>query len=63
MNCSHGGSPILGKFIEMRVDNGLRIIEFHDNPKESYIKEVRYKRSFDKAIRQEILLNGGQIND
>jgi hypothetical protein len=47
----------------MRVDNGLRIIEFHDNPRDCYIKEVRYKRSFDKAIRQEILLNGGQIND
>ena len=63
MNCSHCGSPILGKFIEMRVDNGLRIIEFHDNPRDCYIKEVRYKRSFDKAIRQEILLNGGQFDD
>ena len=52
-SCSHCGSPINGKYTELAYKDKSRVLQFHENPSDCYVKpEPRFNRpalSFDRT--------------
>lgn len=56
-NCSHCGSRIVGKATSIRLKE-FRLMFFHENPAECYVREPVYNRSFPDVTRQELRMLG-----
>lgn len=56
-NCCHCGSPIKGKASSIKLKE-FRLVYFHEDPHECYVKETIQNHKFPDIIRQEIRMLG-----
>lgn len=56
-NCSHCGSKIAGKSTSIRLKE-FRLMYFHENPAECYVKETIINHNFPDIISQELTMVG-----
>lgn len=56
-NCCHCGSAIIGKANSIRLKD-FRIVNFHEDPTECYVKERIYNHRFPNVVSQELVMLG-----
>lgn len=59
-NCSHCGSRIKGKATSIKLKE-FRLMYFHEDPSECYVKEPMYNHNFPDIIRQELRMFGTTV--
>lgn len=56
-NCGHCGSRIAGKATSIKLKE-FRLMYFHENPAECYVKETILNHNLPDIIRQELVMVG-----
>lgn len=56
-SCCHCGSPIVGKASTVKVKE-FRLMYFHEDPKECYVKQTVLNHNYPDPIRQALVMVG-----